>query len=114
MFSEVTAITMSAVWLHNSCVTGHAKSVNVDIVDSTVLYMQVYTQPWFAFVEKNVYRFSGKSWFTHKEIVIPLPLLGSLRITAFRLIWRTAYVIFTTGKPSNQLLHRVVKHQPVE
>ena len=40
---------------------------NVNIVDLTVLHTQVYTQPWFAFVEKQFYRFSGKSWFTHRS-----------------------------------------------
>ena len=61
----------------------------------------MYTQPWYAFIETQVYRISGKTWFTHKEIVIPLPLLGSLRITAFRLIWRSAYVVFTTGRKTD-------------
>lgn len=58
----------------------------------------MWTMPWFAFVETQCYRVMGKTWFTHKEVVIPLPLLGSFRITAFRLIWRSAYVCFTTGQ----------------
>ena len=68
------------------------RSVQEHSANAMYVALQVYTMPWYAFVERSCYRFMGKSWFTHKEIVIPLPLLGSLRITAFRLIWRSAYV----------------------
>ena len=59
--------------------------------------MQVFTQPWYAFVETTVYRYCPKNFFTHKEFVIRIPGLVALRLTLFRLIWRTLYVCFTTG-----------------
>ena len=62
-----------------------------------MLCRQVFTQPWFAFVESTTYKYIPKSFFTHKEFVIRIPGIGALRLTLFRLIWRTLYVCFTTG-----------------
>ena len=60
-------------------------------------FLQVFTQPWYAFVESTTYKYVPKNFFTHKEFVIRIPGIGTLRLTLFRLIWRTAYVCFTTG-----------------
>ncbi len=46
-----------------------------------------------------MYKRVRKNFFTHKEIVLRIPGLGALRLTLFRLVWRTAYVIFTSGTP---------------
>lgn len=59
--------------------------------------LQVFTQPWYAFVENTTYKYVPKNFFTHKEFVIRVPGIGSLRLTLFRLIWRSLYVCFTTG-----------------
>lgn len=58
---------------------------------------QVFTQPWYAFVEGQVYKRVRKNFFTHKEFVIRIPGIGALRLTLFRLVWRSAYVVFTSG-----------------
>ena len=63
------------------------------------LFLQVFTQPWYAFVESTTYKYVPKNFFTHKEFVVQLPGVGTLRLTLFRLIWRTLYVCFTTGTP---------------
>ena len=60
--------------------------------------VQVFTQPWYAFVESTVYRYTPKNFFTHKEFVIRIPGVGALRLTLFRLVWRSLYVCFTTGQ----------------
>lgn len=69
---------------------------NVFIMVHLVGAYQVYTQPWFAFVEGQTYKRVRKNFFTHKEIVLRIPGIGALRLTLFRLVWRTAYVIFTS------------------
>ncbi|DBA70321.1 TPA: hypothetical protein ACH3X2_011743 [Trebouxia sp. C0005] len=69
---------------------------NVFIMVHLVGAYQVFTQPWYAFVETTVYRYCPKNFFTHKEFVIRIPGIGALRLTLFRLIWRTLYVCFTT------------------
>lgn len=69
---------------------------NVFIMVHLVGAYQVFTQPWYAFVESTTYKYVPKNFFTHKEFVIRVPGIGALRLTLFRLIWRTAYVCFTT------------------
>jgi len=60
------------------------------------LGLQVLAQPWFAFVENAVYRRFGVTHFTHTEFVVSIQGTPWLRLTLFRLIWRTAYVCLTT------------------
>lgn len=58
--------------------------------------VQVYTQPLFAFVEHTMSRKFPKSDFIHKELEMKLPWGAPLHINLFRLVWRTAFVAFTT------------------
>ena len=60
------------------------------------LDLQVLAQPWFAFVENAVYRRFGETHFTHTELVVSIRGVPWLRLTLFRLVWRTAYVCLTT------------------
>jgi len=60
------------------------------------LDLQVLAQPWFAFVENAVYRRFGETHFTHTEFIVSIRGVPWLRLTLFRLVWRTAYVCFTT------------------
>jgi len=62
------------------------------------LDLQVLAQPWFAFVENAVYRRFGETHFTHTELVVSIRGTPWLRLTMFRLMWRTAYVCLTTSK----------------
>ena len=59
--------------------------------------MQVIAQPWFAFVENAVYKKFGKTFFTHAEFVLCIRGTDWVRLTLFRLTWRTFYVCLTTG-----------------
>lgn len=56
---------------------------------------QVFGQPFFSFVETM----SSKKWpqsdFVTKERAINIPFWGVYYFNFFRLVWRTAYVIFT-------------------
>ncbi|KAL3149470.1 hypothetical protein ABBQ32_002254 [Trebouxia sp. C0010 RCD-2024] len=69
---------------------------NVFVMVHLVGAYQVFTQPWFAFVESTTYKFVPKSFFTHKVFAIRIPGVGTLRLTLYKLIWRTLYVCFTT------------------
>ncbi|KAG0534363.1 hypothetical protein BDA96_04G273800 [Sorghum bicolor] len=51
---------------------------------------QVYTQPVFAFLDR---KFGGGA----TVVVVEVPLLGTRRVNAFRLCFRTAYVAATTA-----------------
>ncbi|KAK7350913.1 hypothetical protein VNO77_09962 [Canavalia gladiata] len=54
---------------------------------------QVYAQPLFAFVEKMV----AKRWpKVDEEYKIPIPGFSPYNLNAFRLVWRTVFVIITT------------------
>lgn len=57
-----------------------------------------------------MYKRVRKNVFTHKEFVIRIPGVGALRLTLFRLVWRTLYVVFTTGKQLHLLLF-VIRQQ---
>ena len=59
---------------------------------------QVLAQPWFAFFENAVYRRFGETHFTHTEFIVSIRGTPWLRLTLFRLIWRTVYVCLTTCK----------------
>ncbi|CAK9223813.1 unnamed protein product [Sphagnum troendelagicum] len=69
---------------------------NACIVVHLVGAYQVYTQPLFAFVEHTMSRKFPKSDFIHKDLEMKLPWGAPLHINLFRLVWRTAFVAFTT------------------
>ncbi|KAA8527116.1 hypothetical protein F0562_008655 [Nyssa sinensis] len=70
---------------------------NICIVLHLIGGYQVYSQPVFAFAEKW---FAGKfpnSGFMNNFYTFKLPLLPAFQLNPFRLCFRTAYVISTTG-----------------
>ncbi|DBB11858.1 TPA: hypothetical protein ACH3X3_006005 [Trebouxia sp. C0006] len=69
---------------------------NVFVMINMLGGYQVLAQPWFAFVENAVYRRFGVTHFTHTEFIVSIRGVPWLRLTAFRLIWRTLYVCLTT------------------
>lgn len=69
---------------------------NACIVVHLVGAYQVFAQPVFAFVETWARGICSKSKFINKEYVIKLPMCVPFEANLFRLVWRTAFVIFTT------------------
>nr|GLL28569.1 amino acid permease 6-like isoform X2 [Ipomoea trifida] len=69
---------------------------NVCIIVHLVGAYQVVTQPVFAFVETWSRARWGGAKFITGEHTIRLPFLGNFSISLFRLVWRTAFVVFTT------------------
>ncbi|CAI9104225.1 OLC1v1002856C1 [Oldenlandia corymbosa var. corymbosa] len=69
---------------------------NVAIVVHLVGAYQVFAQPLFGFVEEQIKNKWPESKFINKELFINLPSGGIVTVSFFRLIWRTAYVVFTT------------------
>ncbi|XP_027364755.1 amino acid permease 6-like [Abrus precatorius] len=69
---------------------------NAFIVVHLVGAYQVFAQPVFLLVEN----WCGKRWeeskFMAKEYPVRIPMVGIFKVNAFRVIWRTVYVIFTT------------------
>jgi amino acid permease len=57
---------------------------------------QVYTQPWFAFVEATTARWFPTSYIVHKEYALRFPGGYVWYFNWFRFTWRTLYVCFTT------------------
>ncbi|TKY51056.1 Amino acid permease 6 [Spatholobus suberectus] len=68
---------------------------NVFIVVHLVGAYQVFSQPIFLLVETWCAKRWPQSNFMAKEYRVEIPLVGTYRVNAFRVIWRTAYVIFT-------------------
>ncbi|KAJ1685872.1 hypothetical protein LUZ63_017262 [Rhynchospora breviuscula] len=64
---------------------------NAAIVIHLIGAYQVYCQPLFAFIEKNAIAQWPDSKFINKEFSV-----GPFRLSLFRLIWRTVFVILTT------------------
>ncbi|CAI9104227.1 OLC1v1002858C2 [Oldenlandia corymbosa var. corymbosa] len=68
---------------------------NICIMIHLVGAFQVLCQPVYAFVEE----WSKKKWpeseFVTKEYLFDLPWAGISSFSIFRLVWRTAYVVFT-------------------
>lgn len=50
----------------------------------------------YAFVEHYCAKRWPRNKFLNKEYTVRLPGLGSFKLNAFRLVWRTVYVIITT------------------
>ncbi|KAH9301080.1 hypothetical protein KI387_012663 [Taxus chinensis] len=69
---------------------------NVCIIIHLVGAYQVFVQPLFAFIEKWCFRKWPKSTFIHMEYGVKLPKLGVYKLSFFRLVWRTLFVITTT------------------
>lgn len=69
---------------------------NACIVVHLIGAYQVFSQPLFEFVESWAGNKWPKSNFIHKEYSLRIPLMGTLPLNLFRLIWRTMFVIFTT------------------
>ncbi|KAJ4824344.1 hypothetical protein Tsubulata_004307 [Turnera subulata] len=69
---------------------------NLCIVLHLVGAYQVFCQPTFKLVEDWCTRRWGGSKFIAKEYKLYIPLCGTYPVNGLRLIWRTAYVIFTS------------------
>ncbi|KAK7311522.1 hypothetical protein RJT34_09725 [Clitoria ternatea] len=69
---------------------------NAAIVIHLIGSYQVYSQPLFAFVEKNVAQRFPHSDFVNKEIEVPLLGLQLYKLNIFKLVWRTIFVITAT------------------
>ncbi|KAG9142641.1 hypothetical protein Leryth_023074 [Lithospermum erythrorhizon] len=70
---------------------------NAAIVIHLVGAYQVYCQPLFAFVEKTTTEWYPNNKLVTKEIEIPIPgLIKPFKLSIFRLVWRTIFVIITT------------------
>ena len=68
------------------------------------MWLQIYSQPWFAAVEGFVLRRVSRHWFVHKKLNVKIPGVGVVQLTLFRLVWRTLYVCFTTGSVCMHML----------
>ncbi|KAL5820139.1 hypothetical protein ACOSQ4_023981 [Xanthoceras sorbifolium] len=69
---------------------------NVAIVVHLVGAYQVFCQPIFAFVEKQVAQRWPENYFFTKEFKIPVPGCSPYNLNLFRLVWRSGFVITTT------------------
>lgn len=69
---------------------------NAAIVIHLIGAYQVYCQPLFAFVEKSAAEYFPDNKFLAMEVAIPIPGCKPLKLSVFRLIWRTIFVIITT------------------
>ena len=66
---------------------------NAAIVIHLVGSYQVFSQPLFAFVEKNIAQRFPDSDFVKKEIEIGVPGLHPLKLNYLRVVWRTMFVV---------------------
>ncbi|KAJ6792486.1 putative amino acid permease 3 [Iris pallida] len=69
---------------------------NAAIVIHLVGAYQVYCQPLFAFIEKWALKNWPNSKLITKEVYVPLSSTRSVRLSLFRLTWRTTFVVGTT------------------
>ncbi|CAN4097287.1 unnamed protein product [Withania somnifera] len=69
---------------------------NVAMVVHLMGAYQVYSQPFFAFVEKTVAEWYLDSKIITKEIDIPITGFKSFKLNLFRLIWRTIFGVIIT------------------
>ncbi|KAL1543798.1 Amino acid permease 3, variant 2 [Salvia divinorum] len=68
---------------------------NAAIVIHLIGAYQVYCQPLFAFVEKTAADWFPDSKLIGREIALPIPGFR-YKVTAFRLVWRSVFVVLTT------------------
>ncbi|XP_056844677.1 amino acid permease 8-like [Raphanus sativus] len=69
---------------------------NICIAVHLIGAYQVYVQPFFQFVESKCNKKWPENIFINKEYLWKIPYLGKWRLSPFRLVWRTCYVILTT------------------
>ncbi|KAL9233362.1 hypothetical protein vseg_008377 [Gypsophila vaccaria] len=69
---------------------------NIAIVIHLVGAYQVYSQPLFAFTEKWASQKWADTDIVTKEFQVRVPGLGPLKLSLFRLVWRTLFVVTTT------------------
>ncbi|CAL9110684.1 unnamed protein product [Musa textilis] len=69
---------------------------NAAIVVHLVGAYQVFCQPLFAFVEKWAVQTWPDSAFITKEVSVPLTPTKRFRLSLFRLVWRSTFVVLTT------------------
>lgn len=70
---------------------------NVCVILHLVGGYQIFCQPIFAFVEKRFRKKYPDSGFVNNFYGIELPFMPAFKLNPFRLCFRTAYVISTTG-----------------
>lgn len=69
---------------------------NAAIVIHLIGAYQVYCQPLFAFIEKKASEYFPDNKFITKEVEIPIPGYKSIKLSVFRLVWRSVFVVITT------------------
>ncbi|XP_009379863.2 amino acid permease 4 [Musa acuminata AAA Group] len=69
---------------------------NAAIVVHLVGAYQVFSQPLFAFIEKWALKTWPDATFIAKEIAVPLTPTKRYKLSLFRLVWRSAFVVLTT------------------
>lgn len=69
---------------------------NICIIIHLVGAYQVFVQPLFAFIEQWCFRKWPESTFITMGYDVKLPKYGVYKLSLFRLIWRTVFVITTT------------------
>jgi len=69
---------------------------NVCIVVHLVGAYQVFVQPLFAFIEHWFSHRWPKNPFIHMEYKLNIPRYGLCKISVFKLVWRTCFVVTTT------------------
>lgn len=70
---------------------------NVCVILHLVGGYQIFCQPIFAFVEKWFHEKYTENGFVNNFYGIELPFLPAFKLNPFRLCFRTAYVVSTTG-----------------
>ncbi|KAK9800265.1 hypothetical protein WJX73_010088 [Symbiochloris irregularis] len=69
---------------------------NLSIVLHLIGGYQVWTQPFLALVEDSVNKWFPNVKFLTSAINVPLPGMGNVQISLFRLVWRSVYVCIVT------------------
>lgn len=69
---------------------------NVCIIVHLIGAYQVFCQPIYAFVESSASNKWPKIDFINREYKLSLPLVGNLKLSIFKILWRSLFVVFTT------------------
>ncbi|XP_057840738.1 amino acid permease 3-like, partial [Cryptomeria japonica] len=69
---------------------------NICIIVHLVGAYQVFVQPLFAFIEKWCFKKWPESIFLQMEYNVKLPKYGKYKLSLFRLVWRSVFVVTTT------------------